>query len=209
MTTFYVASNGQPTGPYTIQQLKQLNISKETLVWNKTMTNWTPAGKIAELQPLFATPQSYCQQSQSQNCRQEKQQCCSNGVPEQRLVGFMEAIRRGLTNYCCFSGRASRSEFWFFQLFICIVNSVTYSFVFLLATIADSSIPLALSYLVYLGLFLPHLGLAWRRMHDVGHCGGYIFMGLIPLVGWIFVLIACCKESEPFENDYGPVPNVD
>lgn len=207
MTTFYVASNGQPTGPYTIQQLMQLRISKETLVWNESMTNWTPAGSVAELHALFAAQQPpYCQPPEIQN-RQETQ----NGISEQRIVGFKEAITRGLTNYCCFSGRVSRSEFWFFQLFIAIVNSITYFTLFTLAAIvgADTSIPLMLSYLVYLSLFLPHLGLSWRRMHDVGHSGGYIFMALIPVVGWIFFLIACCKESEPFENAYGPVPNVD
>lgn len=202
MATFYVASNGQPTGPYTIQQLMQLNISKDTLVWNETMSNWTPAGNVAGLQPLFAVSKPHCQQTYPVRDNY-------NGVPEQRLVSFMEAIRRGLTDYCRFSGRASRSEFWFFQLFIGIVNFATFIFALMLAAAVDSPSFLALPYLVYLGLFLPNLGLTWRRMHDVGHCGGYIFMGLIPIVGWIFVLIACCKESEPFENDYGPVPNVD
>lgn len=51
---YYIASNGQPEGPYTIEELASRNISPDTLVWNETFTNWIPAGNVDELnQTLF------------------------------------------------------------------------------------------------------------------------------------------------------------
>lgn len=52
---YYIASNGQPEGPYTIEELASRNISQDTLVWNETYTNWIPAGNVDELrQSLFS-----------------------------------------------------------------------------------------------------------------------------------------------------------
>ena len=46
---FYVASNGHHEGPFDIQQLRYRNITRETLVWNETMAEWTPAGNVPYL----------------------------------------------------------------------------------------------------------------------------------------------------------------
>lgn len=57
-------------------------------------------------------------------------------------------------------------------------------------------------------VLLPCLGLFWRRMHDAGHSGWWWLWLLLPVVGWIIVLVALCKGSVPRTNKYGPVPNV-
>ncbi len=52
---FYIAVNGQPTGPFTIEQIKEHHtIAHNTLVWNETMTEWTPAGNVPELQVVIS-----------------------------------------------------------------------------------------------------------------------------------------------------------
>lgn len=52
---FYIAVNGQPTGPFTIEQIRQHHtIAHNTLVWNESMTEWTPASEVPELQCIIA-----------------------------------------------------------------------------------------------------------------------------------------------------------
>lgn len=118
----------------------------------------------------------------------------------QRQVSFGEAISMAFNKYCCFTGRASRSEFWWFQLFCVILSS------------ASSLLPgdnvLYASGAVTLVLFLPMLGLTWRRLHDIGKGGGWFFLGLIPLVGQIILLVWYCKNSEMYPNRFGDVPNL-
>lgn len=51
---YYIATNGQPEGPYTVEELASRRITPDTLVWNETFTNWLPAGDVDELkQTLF------------------------------------------------------------------------------------------------------------------------------------------------------------
>lgn len=88
----------------------------------------------------------------------------------QRQVSFSEAINMAFNKYCCFSGRASRSEFWWFTLF-CFILSTASGFV---ARFTGAWI----TYVVALAVFLPQLGLAWRRLHDIGKGGGWYFSTL-------------------------------
>lgn len=63
--------------------------------------------------------------------------------------------------------------------------------------------------LIYsLAILLPTLGLIWRRLHDIGKAGGWYFIGLIPVVGAIVLIVWFCQASEPTENRFGPVPNL-
>lgn len=62
--------------------------------------------------------------------------------------------------------------------------------------------------LVGLALLLPSLGLCVRRLHDIGKSGWWIFISLIPIVGWIILLVWYCKDSQMAPNEYGDVPNL-
>lgn len=95
----------------------------------------------------------------------------------QRQVTFGEAIKRALTvNYCKFSGRSSRSEYWWFSLFSCIVSWLASLIQWISPTAG-----LTLSILISLGLFLPSLGLTVRRLHDIGKSGWWL-VGLYAIV---------------------------
>lgn len=121
---------------------------------------------------------------------------------QQRQVSFSEAIKSGFNKYCCFTGRASRSEYWWWVLFTFILGLIV-GVVF-----GDGTAGTIISGLMSLALLLPGLGLAVRRLHDIGRSGWAILLALIPIVGAIILIIWFIKDSEPTPNQYGPVPNV-
>lgn len=122
----------------------------------------------------------------------------------QRQVTFKEAVVKAIQqNYCNFSGRASRSEFWWFYLF-CIVIGWVINLVFMSSETANYIVSGVFS----LALLLPNLGLAVRRLHDIGKSGWWLFLAFIPVVGIIILIVWWCKESQMEPNEYGPVPNM-
>lgn len=145
----------------------------------------------------------------------------------QKQVSFGEAISRAFRNYCCFTGRASRSEFWWFILFssilYCIVMGISISMnSSALETIAEdpdyinnsatASAMISLytiPWIFSLAIFLPTLGLTFRRFHDSGHSGWWWLITFIPLVGIIVYFNFTLQPSQMFENKYGPIPNTE
>lgn len=117
----------------------------------------------------------------------------------QRQVSFIEAIQMGFQKYCCFKGRASRSEYWWWVLFTFIIGAV-------LGMFGKSGE--IISGIVSLALFLPGLGLCVRRLHDINKSGWWVLLALIPLVGQIILIVWLAKPSDPSENQYGSMPNV-
>jgi len=121
-------------------------------------------------------------------------------------MSFQDAVRTCLQQkYVDFSGRARRSEYWFFVLFYVIARIV--------ANIIDSIIGTRgflggnglLGTLLALALLLPGLAVAVRRLHDTGRSGWWVLIGLIPLVGAIVLIVFFVQDSQG-ENQYGPNP---
>lgn len=105
-----------------------------------------------------------------------------------------------------FEGRATRAEFWWFQL----AHIVILIALAVLAVIGASVMPiLALPLVVYgIGTFLPGLALMARRFHDGGYSGWMILLGLIPPpIGGIVVLVFMVLPSERGDNKYGADPH--
>jgi uncharacterized membrane protein YhaH (DUF805 family) len=101
--------------------------------------------------------------------------------------GFNAAIDHCLGEYAKFSGRASRSEYWFFALFGVLVNVA--------AGIADNLIGLHLgpdvglfTAIASLALFIPSLAVTSRRFHDSGWSFWWYLTIFVPILGWLFVL---------------------
>jgi uncharacterized membrane protein YhaH (DUF805 family) len=121
-------------------------------------------------------------------------------------MSFGAAIASFFSKYATFSGRARRSEFWYAVLFTTLV-SVAISTVFpgSVTFINDVAIQQAspASNLWQLAIFVPSLALSWRRLHDVGHKGTYYLFILLPIVGWILLLIQFVKDSQPGANAFG------
>ncbi|MFZ4549432.1 MAG: DUF805 domain-containing protein, partial [Bacteroidales bacterium] len=105
-----------------------------------------------------------------------------------------------LQNYATFSGRARRSEYWYFVLFnmIFAIAAVVLDNVF--GTAIDG-VGYGLIYGLYvLAVFLPGLAVAVRRLHDVGKSGWMFFIVLIPLIGSIWLLVLFCTDSQQGTN---------
>lgn len=115
-----------------------------------------------------------------------------------RAIGFGEAIRNFFTQYATFSGRATRSEYWWIVLFNAIVNAA----ISMVIGLIQPDLVAIVSGLYSLAILIPTLALIWRRLHDIGKRGTWYLMILIPLVGWIFVIVYFCTASGP-DNQYG------
>ncbi|ROS75340.1 DUF805 domain-containing protein [Cellulomonas sp. PhB143] len=115
-------------------------------------------------------------------------------------MSFGDAVRSVLSQYAGFSGRARRSEYWFFYLAVIIVEIVV--------GIVDNVLGTGglLTGLVLLALILPSLAVAVRRLHDTDRTGWWILIGLIPIVGTIVLLVFYVSDSTPGPNRFGPSP---
>lgn len=118
-----------------------------------------------------------------------------------------------LDNYVNFSGRARRSEFWYFTLMhwliiICLgVLTALLSAIFKNSSLV--SIPIILIALYFLATLLPSIAVAVRRLHDTGKSGWWLLAPAIPFVGniaSIVLLVFYCIEGDSFPNDYGLDP---
>ncbi|MFF9395756.1 DUF805 domain-containing protein [Streptomyces griseoluteus] len=104
-----------------------------------------------------------------------------------------------LKKYAVFSGRARRQEYWMFFLFNLIITIVL--------AIVDAALDTQVLQIVYgLAVLIPGLAVAVRRLHDTGRSGWWVLISLIPLVGFIILLVFLASEGKPEANEYGPNP---
>lgn len=102
--------------------------------------------------------------------------------------------------YVLFEGRSSRPEFWWFTLGQFIIGV-------LLSTLGQASgLFDALSFLFFLGALLPSIAVTARRLHDIGQSGWLQLIGLIPILGWIALIVLCAQPTKPGPNQYGEAP---
>ena len=121
-------------------------------------------------------------------------------------MSFGEAVRTVLSKYVCFTGRARRSEYWYFILFQFLVSlalGVTLSVIGVQQSTVES-----LSSLLSLALMLPGLGVVWRRLHDIGKSGANYFWVFVPIVGAILLLVWLCRDGDRGPNRFGPDPKA-
>lgn len=112
---------------------------------------------------------------------------------------FGDAVRDGFSKYATFSGRSSRSAYWYWFLFAFLAS--------LAAGILDAIIgTVAIRLIVGLALFLPGLAVLARRYHDAGHSAWWILLLIVPLVGLIVWLIFTLTASKP-PNEWGQGPD--
>ena len=119
----------------------------------------------------------------------------------------MKYFVEGLKNYVGFDGRATRRQFWFYYLWLIVLILIT--------TVVDALIGTSDtlgSYGLISGIFilatgLPTLAIEIRRLHDIGKNGLWVLINLIPVIGFIILLIILCKRSDPGLNEYGPPAN--
>ena len=126
-------------------------------------------------------------------------------------MNFVEAVRSGFNNYANFSGRALRSEYWWWVVFVWIAG--------IIASIIDR----ALGWSIYettmygvqqssgpvaaifsLAVLIPGLAVLVRRLHDTDRSGWWFWLVLIPIIGWIVLIIFLASSGTPGPNRFGP-----
>lgn len=102
-------------------------------------------------------------------------------------ISFPDAIKRYFTKYATFSGRASKSEFWWSVLFLVIVNFVFH----LLSSITNQNGFInILSGLWSLATIVPNFAICFRRLHDANKSGGLIFIPVgIEVAGTVILMV--------------------
>ena len=118
------------------------------------------------------------------------------GRPASKMP-FMDSTKTGFQKSFTIQGRASRSEYWFFYLFMIIAQ--------IGLGIIDGVAGTPLSLLV-LALVPAMLCVTIRRMHDIGKSGWMLLLALIPLVNFILLYWFIFDGGQPHANDYGAVP---
>ena len=114
-------------------------------------------------------------------------------------MSFSQAITICFTKYANFSGRATRSEFWWFYLFALLLGW----FASLVgATIDPVWGPNALNTVVNLALFLPIISAGTRRLHDIGKSGWWQLL-MLTVIGIILLIIWWARIGIQEENEYG------
>lgn len=153
-------------------------------------------------------------------------------------LSFVQAIKNCFSKYACFKGRARRSEYWWFQILNWIVScacSMVFNYKLSARADLESQIGEALfdqekqaallaqaeavdsnftTFMIIIGivsllLLLPAIGVAVRRLHDIGKSGWWLWLAIIPIVNFIFaivLLIWTIKDGTKETNQYGESP---
>ncbi|WP_417659408.1 DUF805 domain-containing protein [Pseudidiomarina sp.] len=111
-----------------------------------------------------------------------------------------------LKKYAVFTGRARRSEYWFFVLFNVIISLVL-GFIDGFLALGDPEAGIGLLSVIYgLAVLIPSIAVGVRRLHDTDRSGWWLLISLIPLIGGIVLLVFFVLDGTPGENRFGPNP---
>ena len=128
----------------------------------------------------------------------------SSGRPA-NMMSFMSAMKSGFKNSFSLSGRASRSEYWFW-----VLGGVIFQMTMVIGSIvlAVMEVPVLPGLMILAPILLVpgSITLVVRRLHDVGMSGWMWFVALVPVIGAIYLIYLFVQEGDFGENTYGAVP---
>ena len=111
-----------------------------------------------------------------------------------------ESVTSVLRHYATFSGRASRSEYWWFHL------ALGLSFVLVIVP------PILIGILIYgvivLGTIIPSVAVSTRRLHDSNKSGWHQLLGFVPILGPVALIVLYALPSDRGDNQYGSPPHT-
>ena len=192
MADYYIANNRRRSGPFPEEELVQNGLTRNSWVWRKGMKEWKKAYEMPELaRYLDSGPSQYVAHSEPQYRYDPNSQFRYNQqyyVGELPRMTFSESISTCFENFANFKGRARRSEFWWFTLFVNLIGLVP--FIGNLASIV---------------FFIPWLAVATRRLHDTNHSGWWLlffYLGFIPLTGILTYVYVTFIQSLAYNTAY-------
>ena len=112
---------------------------------------------------------------------------------------FSESISTCFKKYFVFQGRASRSEYWWFQLLVAPA--------YFIASFIDEGSPIfIISLTICVVSFIPAVAAGVRRLHDTNKSGFFLLISLIPFIGGLIMLFLLIPEGTKGKNQYGDNP---
>ncbi|MBQ7691674.1 MAG: DUF805 domain-containing protein [Muribaculaceae bacterium] len=210
---WYLILQGRQCGPYQRGELLSVGLSNDTPVWTEGMETPLPAKDVGDLQRVL--------KELSWMARGAKTD--SDGVYVMPRLSFLQAVNQGLGNLFNVKGRARRSEYWWFSLFLFLLSGIVLGLV-------DGVV---YELLVFTGLSVP---IEIRRLHDIGNNAkcliycyalltttivigmlmriysfqwlGYLCILFMALTGGgaVYLIVQFVKNSETEENEWGPSP---
>jgi uncharacterized membrane protein YhaH (DUF805 family) len=113
-------------------------------------------------------------------------------------MNFFLAVASAFLNFATWSGRASRSEFWYFQLLMLICYIPIYVF--------DREVGATTLFAFILIFMLPNISVTVRRLHDTNRSGWWYWIIMVPVIGVLIFYGLMCWPGDANRNDYGENP---
>ena len=103
-----------------------------------------------------------------------------------------------------FTGRSRRKEFWMFTLLsvIAVIAAALIDLMFGFGSEQNGPVGIVVS----LTFLIPSLSVSVRRLHDVDRSGWWLLLALIPILGWIVLIVWNCTDGTRGTNQFGPDP---
>ena len=120
------------------------------------------------------------------------------------IMPFVDALKVCVQKYADFDGRASRSEYWWFYVWINLIAIPFMVLDFVALFVLGIEIPVFGS-LFQLAYFIPSLSVTWRRFHDSGK-SGWNFLWVFTIIGVFYLIYLTLVEGDAAPNQYGDVP---
>jgi uncharacterized membrane protein YhaH (DUF805 family) len=217
---YYLDGARNKQGPVPSEEIARLirggTIRRDTMIWSAGMPDWSPAGQVSEFASLFAQaappprpagpppagpsvqrPGPSAGGYQGQPQPPAAQYAPYDPTPH---MGFGGAIKTCFSKYATFRGRARRPEYWWWTLFTILLSI---PLAVLDVIIEGANGPSVLSNLANLALFLPSLAVGVRRLHDTDRRGWWLLLWIIPLIGWIIIIVFLCQRGTEGANRFG------
>lgn len=208
-TVWYYAVDNEQRGPVGQDEVSALirtgEIGPETMVWCEGMAEWATARSSL---PGDFVPQSWVD-GMSAPATQPQPPSFARGNASgahgshYHPTQFGNVVTTVFSRYVIFQGRARRSEYWYWILFI-VLASIALAFVDGAIFGFEEDDIAVLGPLFSVGTFLPSLAVGFRRMHDLGRSAWWLLLGFIPLIGTLILIYWFVQRGDAHDNQYGP-----
>lgn len=209
-SSWYYLSNSTRIGPVEGSEIARLilegSVTTHTLVWRQGLDGWEEAGNHFKFSENLSSPPPVPPHSfgaaRVSDARVGNER--ADSIVANRLYfasparSFGEAISVCFSKYVTFSGRASRSEYWFFALFCLLLGLAATVVDAAVFSVSDDLSPV--NALTSLALFLPSLAVGVRRLHDINRSGWWIG-GFWILIIFYIVIISFISNLNPYAFD--------
>jgi uncharacterized membrane protein YhaH (DUF805 family) len=216
---WFHAKGGVPNGPLDEDAIAALlrsnDISGETLVWSQGMANWmalrdTNLVNFLMLPPPLPIQEGGVNFSSSSspltknvlNSQNSRPNSSTSTEANQTSMNFVKSFNICYEKYAEFSGRSIRSEYWYFTLYVFIFNII----LGLLEFVIGPGFVILSVLLIMAFIFIPSISVTVRRLHDTDRSGWWALLLIVPLIGFLVLLIFLCQRGTPGPNRFGPDP---